>query len=94
MPVRFWSVRSIDMWMQENKIANLKIAIKKLDGLVLNSGQTFSYWRQIGKPTRKKGYLEGMVLHNGTVVAGVWWWIMSIIKFALLDYAPHSTNRY
>jgi len=64
-------LKDVDMWMQENKIANLKIAIKKLDGLVVRPGQTFSYWRQIGKPTRKKGYLEGMVLHNGTVIAGV-----------------------
>jgi len=64
-------LKDVDMWMQENKIANLKIAIKKLDGLVINPGQTFSYWRQIGKPTKKKGYLEGMVLYNGTVIAGV-----------------------
>lgn len=64
-------LQDVDMWMQENKITNLKIAIKKLDGLVINPGQTFSYWRQIGKPTMKKGYLKGMVLHHGTVIAGV-----------------------
>lgn len=64
-------LKDVDMWMQENKIVNLKIAIKKLDGLVINQGQTFSYWRQIGKPTRKKGYLEGMILHNGEVATGV-----------------------
>ncbi len=59
------------MWMQENKIVNLKIAIKQLDGLVLGPGQTFSYWRQIGRPTKNKGYREGMVLHKGWVAAGV-----------------------
>ncbi len=64
-------LKNIEMWMQENKIANLKIAIKKLDGLVIEPGQTFSYWRQIGKPTKQKGYLEGMILHRGTVMAGV-----------------------
>ena len=40
-------LKNVDMWMQENKIANLKIAIKKLDRLVVDPGQTFSYWRQI-----------------------------------------------
>lgn len=64
-------LKDVDMWMQENKIENLKIAIKKLDGLVIQPGQIFSYWRQIGKPTKKKGYLEGMVLYNGNVLAGV-----------------------
>lgn len=59
------------MWMQENKIKNLKIALKKLNGLVIEPGQTLSYWRQIGRPTKRKGYLEGMLLHNGKVISGI-----------------------
>jgi len=64
-------LKDIEMWMQENKIVNLAIAIKNLNGLAVKPGETFSYWRQIGKPTRKKGYIEGMVLHRGTVITGV-----------------------
>lgn len=64
-------LKNVDMWMQENKITNLKIAIKKLNGLTIEQGQIFSYWRQIGKPTKRKGYLAGMVLHNGKVTAGI-----------------------
>lgn len=64
-------LQNIDNWMQENKIQNLKIAIQKIDGLVLLPGQTFSYWKQIGKPTKKKGYLEGMILNNGKVMSGI-----------------------
>ncbi|HQG57886.1 MAG TPA: VanW family protein [Candidatus Dojkabacteria bacterium] len=64
-------LKDVDMWMQENKIENLKIAIKKLDGIVVKPGQTFSYWRLIGKPTVKKGYLEGMVLNNGKVLSAI-----------------------
>lgn len=64
-------LKDVDMWMQENKIVNLKIAIKKIDSLIINPGQTFSYWRSIGKPTRKKGYINGMALHNGTFIADV-----------------------
>jgi vancomycin resistance protein VanW len=65
------SLKDVEMWMQENKIENLKIAVKKLDGLVIEPGQIFSYWRQIGKPTKKKGYKEGMILHDGSVQAGI-----------------------
>ncbi len=34
-------------------------------------GETFSYWRLIGKPNRRKGYVEGMVLFYGGFKAGV-----------------------
>ncbi len=64
-------LKDVDMWMQQNKIVNLKIAVQKLNGAVINPGEIFSYWKLIGKPTRQKGYLEGMVLHNGRVQAGV-----------------------
>lgn len=64
-------LKDIDMQMQENKITNLRIAIKKLDSLVIAPGQTFSYWRQIGKPIKNKGYLNGLILHNGKAMAGV-----------------------
>ncbi|MBR5381314.1 MAG: VanW family protein, partial [Oscillospiraceae bacterium] len=41
------------------------------DGLLLRPGEVFSYWRLIGKPSRRKGYREGMILVNGTVRPGV-----------------------
>lgn len=64
-------LKDVDMWMQENKIENLRIAIGRLNGLAIEPGQIFSYWRQIGNPTKSKGYLEGMILHNGRVGAGI-----------------------
>lgn len=64
-------LRDVDMWMQENKIVNLGIAIQKLNGLIIEPGQTCSYWRAIGKPTKRKGYTDGMILHNGAVTSGV-----------------------
>lgn len=64
-------LKDVDMWMQHNKVKNLEIAIQKINGLVIEPGQTFSYWRQIGKTTKRKGYTQGMVLHNGTVQAGI-----------------------
>jgi len=60
-----------DMKLQHNKIHNLGIAIKSLNQLVVEPGQTLSYWRQIGEPTAAKGYLPGMVLQAGRVTAGV-----------------------
>ena len=57
--------------MQENKVTNLKLAVAKMDGLVLHPGEIFSYWRLIGKPTYRRGFLDGMILRNGKIVPGV-----------------------
>lgn len=64
-------LKKVDMWMQENKVNNLKIAIKKLNGIVIYPGETFSYWKLIGKPSRRKGYKDGMILFCGGFSAGI-----------------------
>lgn len=63
-------LQKADMQLQYNKITNLGLAAKRLNGLIVRPGETFSFWRRVGKPTRRKGYLEGMVLSNGAVCAG------------------------
>lgn len=59
------------MWLQHNKIINLKIAKQKLNKITIAPGETFSYWKLIGKPTKRKGYVEGMTLFYGTFRPGV-----------------------
>lgn len=60
-----------DPLLQENKVANLKIACPTIDGLLIKPGETFSFWKRIGEATAAKGYLEGMQLSRGEVVRGV-----------------------
>ncbi|QRG68269.1 VanW family protein [Brevibacillus choshinensis] len=64
-------LQDVEMWMQHNKVTNLRIAAGRLNQVTILPGETFSYWRLIGKPTRKKGYLDGMLLSHGKVTAGV-----------------------
>ncbi len=64
-------LKDVDMRLQHNKVVNLRIAGEQLNGIVLKPGETFSYWKVIGKPTRRKGYLDGMILHKGRVTTGV-----------------------
>jgi vancomycin resistance protein VanW len=64
-------LRGVDMWFQHNKTINLKIAIKQLNGIILKPGETFSYWKIIGKPNRRKGYVDGMVLFYGSFIKGI-----------------------
>ncbi|MCL2404026.1 MAG: VanW family protein [Defluviitaleaceae bacterium] len=60
-------LKDVDMYLQHNKITNLKIAAPKINNIVLRPGETFSYWKLIGRPTKLKGYKPGMVLKSGKV---------------------------
>lgn len=65
-------LKDVDMYLQYNKITNLRIAINELNGIIIKPGETFSYWKLIGRPTYKKGYLDGLILcPDGTFKPGV-----------------------
>lgn len=61
----------IDERLQQNKADNIRLACSKIDGLVMEPGETFSFWRQVGKTSKRNGFSEGRVLINGRLVAGV-----------------------
>jgi len=64
-------LKNVDMYLQTNKVINLSIAVSKINLVTIRPGETFSYWRMIGKPTRRKGYVDGMILKSGTVTTGI-----------------------
>jgi vancomycin resistance protein VanW len=51
--------------LQQNKIANLVIAVKAIDGLTISPSESFSFWRLLGRTSRRKGYLPGMTIVDG-----------------------------
>ncbi len=51
--------------LDEGKVANIKIAIKNLDGIVIPPGKTFSFWKYVGRPSTKRGFKNGLVISNG-----------------------------
>lgn len=61
----------VDMVYQENKVTNLSLAIKKVDGVVIKPGEIFSYWFLIGHLSERKGYTYGIELFNGTFRPGI-----------------------
>ena len=90
-------LRGEEMVLQENKVVNLRLAVARLNGLVLAPGETFSYWRLIGKPTRRKGYKEGMVLflgHVGSDVGGGLCQLSNLIFWMTLHTPLTVVERY
>ncbi|TGM87278.1 VanW family protein [Leptospira bouyouniensis] len=61
-------LKDVPMYLQENKKVNLSIALQKINGILLEPDQVFSFWYLVGKPTKRKGYLPGMQLKNGGFV--------------------------
>ncbi|CUR56211.1 Vancomycin B-type resistance protein VanW [metagenome] len=59
------------MHLQHNKVTNLRLAADRMDGTLIRPGESVSFNRVVGNCTRRKGYVDGMRLSNGTAEAGV-----------------------
>jgi vancomycin resistance protein VanW len=87
----------LDMQLQVNKRRNLELAIRHLNDVVIRQGETFSIWRNVGRPTRRKGYLEGLVLKQGQLSSGVGGGLCQLgnLLFWIFAHSPlRVTERY
>ena len=55
----------VDPRLQDNKAVSLGLAAPCVDGILIRPGETFSFWRLVGRCTEKRGFLPGMVLQGG-----------------------------
>ena len=63
--------KGIDPVSQENKATNIRLASSKITGIVIHPGETFSFWKTVGKVNKKTGYKEGRVIKQDKLIAGV-----------------------
>ena len=61
----------VDLTLQENKAVNIGIAGKSINEIVINPGETFSFCRTVGKPTKRKGFKDGRIIRNNKLIPGV-----------------------
>ena len=68
-----WTTRggAKDRALNAGKIQNLRAAISGLDGVEVGAGEVLSIWRQVGKPLRRRGFVEGRELREGCMIATV-----------------------
>lgn len=50
------------------KVQNLRAACARLHGLEIPAGRTFSFWKQLGRTTRRRGFTAGRELRSGCLV--------------------------
>ena len=61
----------VDMSLQEGKAANLALAAPKVNGIVIQPGETFSFWHLVGACTASKGYQDGLLIAKGQPDRGI-----------------------
>jgi len=62
------SASSSEWGLQLGKVQNLRLAAHALDGLEIPAGQLFSFWRQIGRTSRRRGFATGRELREGCII--------------------------
>jgi hypothetical protein len=60
-----------DRALTAGKIHNLRRAIRHLDGIEIPAAGIFSFWRQIGRTTRRRGFVAGRELREGCLIASI-----------------------
>ncbi|MBO4897389.1 MAG: VanW family protein [Clostridia bacterium] len=61
----------VNLTHQLNKAENIDIAGKCINGIIIRPGETFSFWKTVGKTTKRKGYKEGRIIENNRLIAGL-----------------------
>ena len=63
-------LHGVDIKLQQNKITNIELACKKINGIIIKPGEVFSYWRTVGDPSKKNGYKNGLVISKKGLTKG------------------------
>lgn len=90
-------LQNVDMRLQENKRTNLRLAIKHLDKIIIRPEETFSIWKLVGRPSKWKGYLDGLVLKQGKIDVGIGGGLCQLgnLLFWIFAHSPLTvTERY
>ena len=79
-----------DIRYQENKVFNLKLAARRLDGLLIRPGEVFSFWDRVRYADRDTPYREGLAEVNGrlTTQYGGGLCMLSNLLFWLILHTP------
>ncbi len=63
--------KGIDPVLQKNKARNIRLASAKINGLIIRPGETFSFWKTVGKTTKRRGYRDGRIIIGDKLMPGL-----------------------
>ena len=90
--------------LQRNKIINSELDLKKINGIIIRPGETFSYFYLTRRSTKRKGYIEAILLVNGKPVksvgggvchiANMMHWLCLNSPLDVIERHPHSVSLF
>jgi hypothetical protein len=67
-----WSeIATAELSLQRGKVHNLRAAARYLDRTLVPAGAEFSFWKQLGRLTRARGFARGRMLQEGCLVPSI-----------------------
>lgn len=90
-------LKDVDMYLQENKRKNLELAIQHINNIEIHPNETFSLWKLVGRPSKRKGYLEGLILNSGKIDKDIGGGLCQLgnLLFWIFAHSPLTiTERY
>jgi vancomycin resistance protein VanW len=93
-----------DMVYQENKVFNLKLVAKMLNGLLIKPGETFSFWQLVRYADKNTAYKDGLVVKNGKVcvakagglcqMSNILFWVFLHSPLVIVERHTHRKNDF
>ncbi|MES1152172.1 MAG: VanW family protein, partial [Dongia sp.] len=85
-----WSdTRASEARHQFGKVENLRRAATRFDRIAIPAGGVCSFWKQLGRPSRRRGFVAGRMLKEGCLVASTGGGLCQLSN-ALFDVALKS----
>ena len=53
------------------KIQNLRLAVARIDGCEVEAGEVFSFWKNVGRANKRRGFVAGRELREGCIIPNV-----------------------
>jgi vancomycin resistance protein VanW len=93
-----------DMIYQENKVFNLKLAAKTLNGLLIKPGETFSFWHTVRHADKDTPYKDGLTVTFGELgttsggglcqMSNLLFWVFLHSPLAIVERHTHREKDF
>lgn len=86
------------------KVKNFEIAIKKIETIIINPNEIFSFWKVVGVPSKKNGFVESRSIVNGKItptyggglcqLSGIIYYASLFADLDIIERYNHSSDIY
>lgn len=91
-------------YLYQNKLSNLRLAGKQVEKFCILPGETLSFWRCVGPPSARRGFLPGRNLVGGKLredfggglcqLSGLLYHLSLLAGLDIIERHNHSTDIY